>query len=74
MINNEKYPSGYLPKIEFWEAKYYMALEEGMKCYGRGDKRNGERYNMMAKGAMEKMMYFKGREVERMSGVETNIW
>lgn len=72
MRNNEKYPNGYLPKIEFWEAKYLMALEEGIKCYARGDKKNGERYHLIAKGANEKVMYFKGREAERVS--EVNIW
>lgn len=69
--NNERYPEGYKPKIEFWEAKYYMALEEGIRCYARGDKKNGEKYHLMAKGAMEKIMYFKGREEMR---AEVSIW
>ena len=72
MRNNEKYPNGYLPKIEFWEAKYIMALEEGIHCYARGDKKNGAKWNEIAKGANEKDLYFKGREAERVSGV--NIW
>jgi hypothetical protein len=70
MRNNEKYPNGYLPKIEFWEAKYIMALEEGINCYARGDKKNGERNHLKAKEANEKLMYFRGREVERVD----NIW
>lgn len=69
---NEKYPNGYLPKIEFWEAKYIMALEEGISCYARGDKKNGEKYNMIAKMASEKLAYFRSRESERVS--EVNIW
>jgi len=67
---SEKYPNGYLPKIEFWEAKYIMALEEGIKCYARGDKRNGEMYHIKAKKADEKLMYFRGREEKRLE----NIW
>lgn len=69
---NEKYPNGYLPKIEFWEAKYIMALEEGISCYARGDKKNGEMYNLKAKMASEKLAYFRSREAERVS--EVNIW
>ncbi len=70
---NEKYPNGYLPKIEFWEAKYLMALEAGISCYARGDKRNGELNHLKAKEANEKLMYFKSREAERVSN-EVNIW
>lgn len=70
MRNNEKYPNGYLPKIEFWEAKYIMALEEGINCYARGDKKNGERNHLKAKEANEKLMYFRGREAVRVD----NIW
>ncbi len=69
----EKYPNGYLPKIEFWEAKYIMALEAGISCYARGDKRNGELNHLKAKEANEKLMYFKSREAERVSN-EVNIW
>lgn len=69
----EKYPNGYLPKIEFWEAKYLMALEAGISCYARGDKRNGELNHLKAKEANEKLMYFKSREAERVSN-EVNIW
>lgn len=66
----EKYPNGYLPKIEFWEAKYLMALEEGIRSYARGDKKTGEMYHMKAKEANEKLMYFRGREEKRVE----NIW
>ena len=69
----EKYPNGYLPKIEFWEAKYLMALEAGISCYARGDKKNGELNHLKAKMANEKLMYFKSREAERVSN-EVNIW
>lgn len=69
----EKYPNGYLPKIEFWEAKYLMALEAGISCYARGDKKNGELNHLKAKEANEKLMYFKSREAERVSN-EVNIW
>jgi len=69
----EKYPNGYLPKIEFWEAKYLMALEAGISCYARGDKKNGELNHMKAKMASEKLAYFRNREAERVSeGV--SIW
>ena len=69
----EKYPNGYLPKIEFWEAKYLMALEAGISCYARGDKKNGEPNHLKAKMASEKLAYFKSREAERVSeGV--SIW
>jgi len=47
-----------------------MALEEGIRCYARGDKKNGERYHMIAKGANEKVLYFRGREEMRVE----NIW
>ena len=67
---NEKYPNGYLPKIQFWEAKYLMALEAGISCYARGDKRNGELNHLKAKEANEKLMYFRGREEKRLE----NIW
>jgi len=67
-----KYPNGYLPKIEFWEAKYIMALEASIGCYGRGDRRNGELNYLKAKEANEKIAYFRGREAERVS--EVNIW
>lgn len=69
----EKYPNGYLPKIEFWEAKYLMALEAGISCYARGDKKNGELNHLKAREANEKLMYFKSREAERVSN-EVNIW
>jgi len=69
----EKYPNGYLPKIQFWEAKYLMALEAGISCYARGDKKNGELNHLKAKEANEKLMYFKSREAERVSN-EVNIW
>lgn len=69
----EKYPNGYLPKIEFWEAKYIMALEAGISCYARGDKKNGELNHLKAREANEKLMYFKSREAERVSN-EVNIW
>jgi hypothetical protein len=69
----EKYPNGYLPKIQFWEAKYLMALEAGISCYARGDKKNGELNHLKAKMASEKLAYFKSREAERVSeGV--SIW
>jgi len=67
---NEKYPNGYLPKIQFWEAKYLMALEAGISCYARGDKRNGELNHLKAKEANEKLMYFRRREEKRLE----NIW
>ena len=69
----EKYPNGYLPKIQFWEAKYLMALEAGISCYARGDKKNGELNHLKAREANEKLMYFKSREAERVSN-EVNIW
>lgn len=71
---NGRYPEGYKPKIEYWEAKYYMALEEGIKCYGAGNKKGGMYWNEKASYASGKMNYFKSREKERMSGVEVSIW
>lgn len=71
---NGRYPEGYKPKIEYWEAKYYMALEEGIKCYGAGNRKGGMYWNEKAGYASEKMNYFKGKEKERVSGVESDIW
>ena len=67
---NEKYPNGYLPKIQFWEAKYLMALEAGISCYARGDKNNGKMWLLKSKEANEKLMYFRVREEKRLE----NIW
>jgi hypothetical protein len=50
-----------------------MALEAGISCYARGDKKNGELNHLKAKEANEKLMYFKSREAERVSN-EVNIW
>ena len=72
--NNERYPEGYKPKIEYWEAKYYMALEEGIKSYRAGNRKGGMYWNEKAAFASEKMMYFKMREKERVSEVESSIW
>lgn len=72
--NNERYPEGYKPKIEYWEAKYYMALEEGIKSYKAGNRKGGMYWNEKAAYASEKMMYFKMREKERVSEVESSIW
>ena len=72
--NNERYPEGYKPKIEYWEAKYYMALEEGIKSYRAGNRKGGMYWNEKAAFASEKMMYFKMREKERMSEVVSDIW
>jgi hypothetical protein len=71
---NGRYPEGYKPKIEYWEAKYYMALEEGIKSYRAGNRKGGMYWNEKAAFASEKMMYFKMREKERMSEVVSDIW
>jgi len=70
--NNERYPEGYKPKIEYWEAKYLMALEEGIKAYGRGDKKTGMYWNEKAGFANSKLIYFKGREAERVEKIEVS--
>lgn len=72
--NNERYPEGYKPKIEYWRAKYYMALEEGIKSYKRGDRRGGEYWNEKASYANSKVIYFEGRENERVMSEKVSIW
>lgn len=71
-MNSEKYPNGYLPKIEFWEAKYVNALEEGMRSFAAGNINGGKYWNEKAMEANRKLMYFRGREVEVYSS--ENIW
>lgn len=71
MNNNEKYPNGYLPKIEFWEAKYIMALEAGINWYRRGNSIKGNEYHLLAKEAEKKVAYFRMREE---GNVSKGVW
>lgn len=63
--NNERYPEGYKPKIEYWNSKYYEHLLSGIKAYEAGNRIEAARFNEMAEEAMEKVSYFMRREEER---------
>ena len=63
--NNERYPEGYKPKIEYWNSKYYEFLLSGIKAYEMGNPMEGARLSEMAEEAMEKVSYFMRKEEER---------
>lgn len=65
MRNNERYPEGYKPKIEYWNSKYYEFLLMGIKAYEVGNIVEGARWHEEAEGAMDKVSYFMRREEER---------
>jgi hypothetical protein len=75
--NNERYPEGYKPKIDYWNNRYYDALLAGIEAYNRGDRAEGVRLNEEAVVAMNKVSYFMRREeerVEKMNNCVEDIW
>lgn len=60
-----KYPAGYLPKIQYWTNEYYTNLIAGINAYSNGDRMSGALYNNLAEAAVEKMNYFQAKHFEQ---------
>jgi hypothetical protein len=56
--------AGYLPKIQYWTNEYYTNLIAGINAYANGDKTSGVVYDTLASQALDKMEYFKHRQLQ----------
>jgi hypothetical protein len=66
-MKSNKYPSGYLPKLQYWTNEYYTNLIAGINAYANGDKMSGALYNNLAEAAIEKLTYFQAKQSEHMA-------
>ena len=62
-----KYPAGYLPKIQYWTNEYYTNLIAGITHYSNGDKMAGAAYDTMAAEAVKKLNYFQQKHSEQIN-------
>jgi hypothetical protein len=64
-MKSNKYPAGYLPKLQYWTNEYYTNLIAGINAYYNGDKMSGALYNTLAAEAVEKLNYFQAKQAEQ---------